>query len=44
MAKKLTEKQITNIFKLHKEGKSERNIAVAVVCSRSAVWGQLNRK
>lgn len=43
MAKKLTSSQIAKIKTLHKQGKSERQIAKLIGCSRSAVWYQINK-
>jgi biotin operon repressor len=44
MAKKLSTEQIARIKSLHKAGKSEREIAKELGCSRSAVWYQLHKK
>ena len=40
---KLSTKQIARIKALHKQGKSQRQIAKEVGCSRSAVWYQLQK-
>ena len=41
--KKLTDKQVARILALHAKGKTEREIAAIVGCSRSAVWGRIQK-
>lgn len=43
MSKKLTVKQIARIKTLSAQGKSQRQIAAILGCSRSAVWYQLQK-
>lgn len=40
---RLSEEQVERIMQLHWKGESEREIARIVGCSRSAVWGVLQR-
>lgn len=41
--RKLSKATVKEILSLHKKGKSERAIANAIGCSRSAVWYQIQK-